>query len=88
MTNGSYVNGWMEDVTLGPHYTLRLFENEKEVYTATVALVPGAENYPVIGQVVDRKWRVLSVIIHNNQERHLAVERVKSTHSPGSFWSS
>ena len=60
-------------------YTLRLFENDTEVRSWTVAYVPGANNYPTVGQTIDDTWRVVDVISHSDVERHLQVERIKIT---------
>jgi hypothetical protein len=58
-------------------YKLRLFENDVEVSDSTVAYVPGANNYPLIGQTIDDTWLVIGVISHTDDERCLRVERIK-----------
>lgn len=58
-------------------YTLRLFENGIEVLTTTVARVPNSQQYPVVGNEINGKWRVLEVISHTDAERCLQVEAIK-----------
>ena len=58
-------------------YILRLFENGKEVSTSTVEKMIGAANYPQIGQTIDDKWRVVTVISHAETEVTLGVERIR-----------
>jgi hypothetical protein len=58
-------------------YTLRLFENDKEVSTSTVETVSlGAQNYPDVGQVIDEKWQITDVLSHTESEVRLRVKRV------------
>ncbi|MGH9398716.1 MAG: hypothetical protein ACRD18_17945 [Terriglobia bacterium] len=59
------------------HYTLRMFLGEKEVGTSTVAIVPGANSYPRVGQVVDGKWKVVEALPSSTEgEYHVRVEPV------------
>jgi len=58
------------------HYQLRLFENDVEVSSTSVAIVPGADNYPKVGQTISDYWLVTGVISHNARERCLRVERI------------
>jgi hypothetical protein len=58
-------------------YQLRLFENDVEVSTSTVAIVPGANNHPAIGQVIGDVWRVVGFISYSEDEHCLRVERVQ-----------
>jgi len=55
---------------------LRLFENSKEVSTSTVEKMKGAANYPEVGQTIDDKWKVVSVISHTEAELRLRVEPI------------
>lgn len=57
-------------------YTLRLFENSAEVSTSTVAYVPGAQNYPSIGQTISDVWVAVEVISVSDGECRFRVERV------------
>lgn len=61
-------------------YQLRLFENDVEVSTSTVVIVPGADYYPSIGQVIGDVWRVVGFISHSGDEHCLRVERVSKHH--------
>lgn len=59
------------------HYTLRMFLGKKEVVTSAVAIVPGANSYPRVGQTVDGKWKVVEVLLGpNDGEYHVRVEPV------------
>jgi hypothetical protein len=41
------------------HYILRMFFGQEEVVTTTVAIVPGANSYPCVGQMINGKWKVV-----------------------------
>jgi hypothetical protein len=58
-------------------YTLRLFENGIEVQTTSVAYVPNSQQYPLVGDEIGDKWRVLEVISQTDAERCLQVEAIK-----------
>jgi hypothetical protein len=58
-------------------YRLRLFEGDTEVSSSTVAYVPGADNYPWVGQTINDTWVVLEVVSHTETERCLRVKRIK-----------
>jgi hypothetical protein len=57
-------------------YVLRLFENDVEVSTSSVAITPDAQNYPSVGQTIDDTWLVTDVISHDAKERRLRVKRL------------
>jgi len=56
-------------------YQLRLFENGIEVSNSTVAMVPGANNFPKTGDVIGDTWRVVKYMSHSDRELCLEVER-------------
>lgn len=56
-------------------YILRMFWGEKEVGATQVAIVPGANSYPTVGQTIDNKWRVVeSLVSPATGEYHVRVE--------------
>jgi hypothetical protein len=56
-------------------YILRMFWGEKEVGASPVAIVPGADSYPSVGQTIDDKWRVVEVLPNSTSgEYHVRVE--------------
>jgi hypothetical protein len=58
-------------------YRLRLFDGNTEVSSSTVAHVPGANNYPWVGQTIDNTWEVLEIISHTESELCCRVKRIK-----------
>lgn len=52
----------VETKMVGPHYLLRMFLGEKEVGVSTAAIAPDAQSYPVVGQIIDGKWRITEVL--------------------------
>ena len=60
-------------------YTLRLFENDVEVSTSTVAYVPGAQYRPSIGQTISDAWVVVDVISASETDCCFRVKRLTAT---------
>jgi hypothetical protein len=58
-------------------YTLRLFEDGAEISTSTVAYIPGAQNYPSIGQTISDLWEVTEVISASEAECCFRVKRLR-----------
>jgi hypothetical protein len=57
------------------HYILGMFLGGEEVVTTTVAIVPGADSYPHVGQTVDGKWKVVESLCSPMEgEYHVRVE--------------
>ncbi len=61
-------------------YVLRLFENDVEVSTSSVAITPDAQSYSSVGQTIDDTWRVTDVI---SQAR---TEQLRKEQSPPRFY--
>jgi hypothetical protein len=52
-----------------------MFLDENEVVTSSVAVVPGANSYPRVGQTVDGKWEIIgSLRSPTEEEYHLRVK--------------
>jgi hypothetical protein len=47
---------------MAEYYKLRMFDRESEVDTSTVAIVPGGQSFPNVGQTIGDKWRVTGVL--------------------------
>ena len=52
------------------HYILRMFFGKEEVVTTTVAIVPGANSYPRVGQTVDGRWKVVESLCSPTEEEY------------------
>jgi hypothetical protein len=61
----------------GPHYILRAFCEEQEVYTATVTIVPDGGSYPVVGQTMNSKWKVMEILNSPEDEYWTRVVRLR-----------
>jgi hypothetical protein len=64
------------------HYTLRMFWGKEEVVRTTVAIVPGANSFPLVGQTVDGNWKVVESLCSPIEgEYHVRVEPLGSASS-------
>lgn len=61
------------------HYTLRLFENDVEVSTSSVAITPYGQDYPAAGQTIDDRWLVTDVISNDDKEKCFRVKRLEKS---------
>ena len=55
------------------HYILRAFCGEREVIASTVAVVPSANSYPGVGQIIDGKWKITEVLPSPTGEHRVRV---------------
>jgi len=60
----------------GEYYILRAFREEREVITTTVAVVPGANSYPGVGQLIDGIWKVAEILNSPKGEYWIRVIRL------------
>lgn len=60
------------------HYILRLFENDVEVSTTSVAITPNGQDYPAAGQTINDRWLVTEMISSDNKEKCFRVKRLDS----------
>lgn len=62
---------------MAEHYTLRMFEADKQVATSAVAIIPHAQSFPKVGETIGDKWKVTEILRSSATELHVRVERLQ-----------